>query len=83
MLPIYFETKYRKLKEQTFGNRHFTLITKIDGDLTALENDLRQLLGPLHADGPLLIQTDEVTRRIRIEGIYLDQVSEFLVSKGF
>lgn len=83
MLPIYLATKHRKKKEQTFGIRYLTVIRKIDGDMSALEKELRTLLEPLHKEGPLLMQVDEVTRAIRVEGIFLETVSEFLLSKGF
>lgn len=51
--------------------------------MKALAKDLRKILQQKCENHMLLCQVDEVTRSIKIEGIFLEEVSNFLLSKGF
>nr|VZI12704.1 unnamed protein product [Spirometra erinaceieuropaei] len=46
MLPVYLSVKERKRREQTYGKRMLTVITKVGGDMQALASDLEALLKP-------------------------------------
>ncbi|THD19283.1 39S ribosomal protein L49 mitochondrial [Fasciola hepatica] len=83
MLPVYYEEKQRKLAEQAHGMRQLTVIKHVDGDMWALAEDLRHLLQPKCEAGLFMCQVDEATRRIRIEGLFLEDVAQFLLSRGF
>ncbi|KAF5397440.1 39S ribosomal protein L49 mitochondrial [Paragonimus heterotremus] len=83
MLPVYYKEKHRKAAERSHGTRPLTVIRHIDGDMWALADDLRALLQPKCEGGLFLCQVDEVTRVIKIEGIFLEEVSQFLLSRGF
>ncbi|CAL8103931.1 unnamed protein product [Calicophoron daubneyi] len=83
MLPVYFEERQRKDREQAHGQRQLTVIKHVDGDMWALVNDLRTLLEPKCDGGLFLCQVDEATRKIRIEGIFLEEVAQFLLDHGF
>ncbi|CAH8668570.1 unnamed protein product [Schistosoma bovis] len=83
MLPVYYTEKQRKKKEHTHGTRQLTVIRHVDGDMQALADDLRTLLQPKCEAGLFLCQVDEVTRCIKIEGLFQEEVAKFLLSKGF
>ncbi|KER25271.1 hypothetical protein T265_07255 [Opisthorchis viverrini] len=83
MLPVYYKQKERKKAERSHGTRNLTIIRHIDGDMWALAEDLRQLLQPKCDGGLFLCQVDEATRQIKMEGIFLEEVSSFLLSCGF
>ncbi|CAH8873417.1 unnamed protein product [Trichobilharzia szidati] len=83
MLPVYYMEKQRKQKERSHGVRQLTVIRHIDGDMHALAEDLRTLLQPKCEAGLFLHQVDEVTRCIKIEGLFQEEVANFLLSKGF
>ncbi|VDN43604.1 unnamed protein product [Dibothriocephalus latus] len=83
MLPVYLSVKGRKRREQTYGERMLTVITKVGGDMQALASDLEAILKPKCESGLFLCQVDEATRKIIIDGIFLDEVSAFLLENGF
>nr|CDS19302.1 39S ribosomal protein L49 mitochondrial [Echinococcus granulosus] len=83
MLPVYLKIKERKRREQTHGKRMLTVITKVGGDISALAAELETLLKGKCETGRLLCQVDEVTQKIIIDGVFLDEVAAFLIENGF
>nr|VZI33917.1 unnamed protein product [Spirometra erinaceieuropaei] len=81
--PYTVTRSQRKRREQTYGKRMLTVITKVGGDMQALASDLEALLKPKCESGLFLCQVDEATRKIIIDGIFLDEVSAFLIENGF
>ncbi|KAK3594331.1 hypothetical protein CHS0354_024267 [Potamilus streckersoni] len=74
-LPVYLQVKVG-------GTRKLTLIRKIDGDIWALEADIRNFLEPITGK-KCLTQVHEVARFIRVRGNYVTEVGKFLIDKGF
>ncbi|CAD5123061.1 DgyrCDS11441 [Dimorphilus gyrociliatus] len=74
-LPVYLESRLG-------GWHHLTVIRYCDGDLWALEADLRAEINKVKGEEPLT-QVDEVCGKVRLKGAFLKEVSDFLISKGF
>ena len=74
---------YARVTKREFRTQHLTEISKIEGDIWALEADLREFLEK-EVGGEELIRTQvhEVARRIRIRGQHQPQVAAFLLDKG-
>ncbi|XP_062456813.1 large ribosomal subunit protein mL49 [Rhea pennata] len=70
---------YRQL---TKGNRKMTVIRKIEGDIWALEGELKAFLAPLAGRQPLT-QVNELTGTLRIKGHFDGEVRAWLLQKGF
>lgn len=66
----------------TNGNRMTTLIRKVEGDIWALEKDMRQHLKEVTGKD-LPTQVNEVTGTVRVKGQLDVELKEWLVSKGF
>lgn len=66
----------------TFGNRQTTLIRKVEGDIWALEKDVKQYLKELTGK-ELPTQVNEVTMTLKVKGHFDAELKEWLVSKGF
>nr|XP_006136668.1 39S ribosomal protein L49, mitochondrial [Pelodiscus sinensis] len=69
-------------KDITSGNRRMTVIRKIEGDIWALEKEVKEFLTQL-AGKPPPIQVNEVTASIRIKGYFDNELKEWLLNKGF
>ncbi|XP_074861079.1 large ribosomal subunit protein mL49 [Carettochelys insculpta] len=69
-------------KDITSGNRRMTVIRKIEGDIWALEEEVKEFLTQL-AGKPPSIQVNEVTGSIRIKGYFDNELKEWLLNKGF
>ncbi|XP_032660293.1 large ribosomal subunit protein mL49 isoform X2 [Chelonoidis abingdonii] len=69
-------------KDITSGNRRMTVIRKIEGDIWALEEEVKEFLTQL-AGKPPPIQVNEVTGSIRIKGYFDNELKEWLLNKGF
>ncbi|KAL4660005.1 39S ribosomal protein L49, mitochondrial [Arapaima gigas] len=66
----------------TNNSRKTTLLRKIEGDIWALEKDVREYLEQL--TGKVLpTQVNEVTRSIRIKGHFDKELKDWLLKKGF
>lgn len=66
----------------TSGNRKTTLIRKVEGDIWALEKDVKQyLMGVTGKELPT--QVNEVTMTLKVKGHFDAELKEWLVSKGF
>nr|XP_055064389.1 mitochondrial ribosomal protein L49 [Misgurnus anguillicaudatus] len=73
-VPVYSDIKY--------GNQHSTLLRKIEGDIWALNKDVKEfLLGLTGKDPPT--QVNEVTGTIRIKGPFEKELKDWLLNKGF
>ncbi|XP_063800918.1 large ribosomal subunit protein mL49 [Pseudophryne corroboree] len=66
----------------THGNRHMTIIRKIEGDIWALETEVRDFLTQLTGKTPA-IQVNEINRTIRVKGYYDKELKTWLGEKGF
>lgn len=66
----------------TFGNRKTTLIRKVEGDIWALEKDVKQYLKEVTGK-ELPTQVNEVTMTLKVKGHFDAELKEWLVSKGF
>lgn len=64
------------------GNRKTTVIRKIEGDIWALEKDVKEYLTQKSGKTPLT-QVHEVTRTIRIKGHFDVELKCWLMDKGF
>ncbi|XP_029467275.1 39S ribosomal protein L49, mitochondrial [Rhinatrema bivittatum] len=66
----------------THGNRHMTVIRKIDGDIWALEKEVKEFLTQLSGQTPAT-QVNEVSRSLRIKGYFSKELQAWLMDKGF
>jgi large subunit ribosomal protein L49 len=63
------------------GNRPFTTICKVEGDIWALDADVRQYVTE-RTGRTTYTRVDEVCRKLWVRGRHVEMLSEFLVSKG-
>lgn len=68
--------------DQTKGNRRTTLVRKVEGDIWALEKDVKQYLQEVTGK-ELPTQVNEVTMTLKVKGHYDKELKEWLVAKGF
>lgn len=73
-IPIYTDV--------TNSNRKLTLIRKVEGDIWALEKDVRQYLQEVTGK-ELPTQVNEVTMTLKVKGHFDKELKDWLVSKGF
>ncbi|KAE8607184.1 hypothetical protein XENTR_v10011070 [Xenopus tropicalis] len=66
----------------THGNRHMTVVRKIEGDIWALELEVRNFLTELTGKTPPT-QVNEISRTIRIKGYHDKELRTWLAEKGF
>ncbi|KAJ8246954.1 hypothetical protein GJAV_G00257140 [Gymnothorax javanicus] len=66
----------------THGNRMMTLLRKIEGDIWALEKDVKEHLHKLTGKVPPT-QVNEVTMTIRVKGDFDKELKQWLIGKGF
>lgn len=66
----------------THGSRRTTLIRKVEGDMWALEKDVKQYLKEVTGK-ELPTQVNEVTMTLKVKGHFELELKEWLVSKGF
>ncbi|EOA89919.1 hypothetical protein ACJQWK_02880 [Exserohilum turcicum] len=71
-LPIY--TDYKR-----GGNLHQTLVRKITGDVMALRDELRVFLNKKDED----VIINSLTRHIVVKGHHANEITQFLVARGF
>ncbi|KYO27847.1 39S ribosomal protein L49, mitochondrial [Alligator mississippiensis] len=67
----------------TTGNRKMTLIRKIEGDIWALEGEVKEFLAQLLGKTPPPTQVNELTSTIRIKGYFDAEIKAWLLDKGF
>ncbi|XP_061590744.1 mitochondrial ribosomal protein L49 [Cololabis saira] len=66
----------------THGNRWMTLVRKVEGDIWALEKDVKQHLQQLTGK-ELPTQVNEVTMTLRVKGDFHKELKDWLASRGF
>ncbi|MEE6523582.1 hypothetical protein FKM82_022567 [Ascaphus truei] len=66
----------------THGNRHMTVIRKIEGDIWALDAEVQGFLTQLMGKSPPT-QVNEISRTIRVKGYYDKELRAWLAEKGF
>ncbi|XP_074499263.1 large ribosomal subunit protein mL49 [Sebastes fasciatus] len=66
----------------THGSRRTTLIRKVEGDIWALEKDVKQHLKEVMGK-ELPTQVNEVTMTLKVKGHVDSEIKEWLASKGF
>jgi large subunit ribosomal protein L49 len=64
------------------GNRPFTTISKVEGDIWALDADVRQFVSE-HTGKTTYTRVDEVCSKLWVRGRHLEILSQFLISRGF
>ncbi|KAM9342014.1 large ribosomal subunit protein mL49 [Pholidichthys leucotaenia] len=66
----------------THGNRKMTLVRKVEGDIWALEKDVKEFLKTVTGK-EFPTQVNEVTGTLKIKGHFDQELKDWLVSKGF
>nr|XP_019964112.1 PREDICTED: 39S ribosomal protein L49, mitochondrial [Paralichthys olivaceus] len=66
----------------TNSNRRTTLVRKVEGDIWALEKDVKQYLKTVTGK-ELPTQVNEVTKTLRVKGHFDKELKEWLAGKGF
>ncbi|KAK3733018.1 hypothetical protein RRG08_002621 [Elysia crispata] len=77
MLPVYSQTH-----TTWYGTTHYVSIKKIEGDIWALEADLREHVLKITGQKFVNTQVHEVGRFIRVRGQHRDLIANFLLEKG-
>ncbi|KAM8862884.1 large ribosomal subunit protein mL49 [Spinachia spinachia] len=68
--------------DMTHGSRRTTLVRKVEGDIWALEKDIKQHLKEVMGMEPLT-QVNEVSMTLKVKGHVESELKEWLASKGF
>lgn len=76
MIPVYLQTTFR-------GQRRITIVRHIQGDIWALEKDLRAIVERARNGKLCATRVNELSGQIHIHGDYVDVLREHLKSKGF
>ncbi|KAM4563738.1 large ribosomal subunit protein mL49 [Odontesthes bonariensis] len=66
----------------THGNRKMTLVRKVEGDIWALEKDVKQYLKEVTGK-ELPTQVNEVTMTLKVKGHFDKELKDWLAVKGF
>ncbi|XP_026188689.1 large ribosomal subunit protein mL49 [Mastacembelus armatus] len=66
----------------THGSRRTTLVRKVEGDIWALEKDVKQFLKEVTGQ-ELPTQVNEVTMTLKVKGHFDKELKDWLVGKGF
>ncbi|XP_054649980.1 mitochondrial ribosomal protein L49 [Dunckerocampus dactyliophorus] len=66
----------------THGNRKMTLVRKVEGDIWALEKDVKQYLKDVTGKD-LPTQVNEVTMTLKVKGHFDKELKDWLTTKGF
>ncbi|GFN82830.1 39S ribosomal protein l49, mitochondrial [Plakobranchus ocellatus] len=77
MLPVYCQ-----MKNTWYGTTHYVSIKKIEGDIWALEADLREHVLKTTGQKKVNTQVHEVGRFIRVRGQHRDLIAKFLLERG-
>ncbi|XP_076875655.1 large ribosomal subunit protein mL49 [Brachyhypopomus gauderio] len=73
-VPVYSDIKH--------GNQMITLLRKVEGDIWALDKDVKEHLQKLTGKEPPT-QVNEITGTIRIKGQFDKELKEWLLKQGF
>ncbi|KAM6983142.1 large ribosomal subunit protein mL49 [Tautogolabrus adspersus] len=66
----------------THGNRQITIVRKVEGDIWALENEVKQFLKEVTGKD-LPTQVNEVTGTLKVKGHFDVELKDWLANKGF
>ncbi|XP_013871721.1 large ribosomal subunit protein mL49 [Austrofundulus limnaeus] len=66
----------------THGNRKITMVRKVEGDIWALDKDVREYLKEVTGK-ELPTQVNEVTNTLKVKGHFDQELKAWLISKGF
>ncbi|XP_041655812.1 mitochondrial ribosomal protein L49 [Cheilinus undulatus] len=66
----------------THGNRKMTLVRKVEGDIWALEKDVKEFLKEVTGND-LPTQVNEVTMTLKVKGHFDVELKDWLAKKGF
>ncbi|KAJ0036398.1 hypothetical protein NQD34_005075 [Periophthalmus magnuspinnatus] len=73
-IPVYTDV--------THGNRLITIVRKVEGDIWALEKDVKAFLKDVTGKD-LPTQVNEVTMTLKVKGHFDRELKEWLLNKGF
>ncbi|XP_034473582.1 probable 39S ribosomal protein L49, mitochondrial [Drosophila innubila] len=76
MVPVYLHTRFR-------GQRRLTVVRRVQGDIWALERDLRAVVERARNGKLCATRVNELSGQIHIHGDYVDVLREHLKAKGF
>ncbi|ALC48507.1 mRpL49 [Drosophila busckii] len=76
MVPVYLQTRFR-------GERRITVVRRIQGNIWALEQELREVVQRARNGKICATRVNELSGQIHIHGDYVDILREHLKSKGF
>lgn len=74
-VPVYLSSTFR-------GQRKITKLRRIEGDIWALEKELKQTLQSA-LKKRIETRVNEVSGQIDFKGIHVDMISDYLMAKGF
>lgn len=74
-VPVYLSSTFR-------GQRKITKLRRVEGDIWALEKDLKQTLQSA-LKKRVETRVNEVSGQIDFKGIHVDMISDYLMAKGF
>lgn len=74
-VPVYLVSTFR-------GQRKITKVRRIEGDIWALEKDLKEALQKTRKQR-VETRVNEVSGQIDVKGIHVDEISDFLMQRGF
>lgn len=74
-MPVYLMSTFR-------GQRKVTKLRRVEGDIWALEKDLKTFLEKA-LKKRVETRVNEVSGQIDFKGIHVDMISEYLMEKGF
>lgn len=75
LMPVYLDITYR-------GTRHMTVIKFVQGDIWALEEDLRRFIEN-YIGKKIITRVNEFAGFVTLKGDYVNLVKEHLMKKGF
>ncbi|ESO03919.1 hypothetical protein HELRODRAFT_191798 [Helobdella robusta] len=64
------------------GNRHFTVVHKVEGDIKKFDEEVKKYLSK-KTNNKIYTTVNEVCCKLWIRGLHLENVSQFLTDKGF
>ena len=85
-VAVYERTEQAKHRDGTpdiYNEFQLTLVKNIDGDIWALEKDLRRVIKATHQLDKVQSSVCELTGKITFLGFYRYCIRDFLVSHGF
>ncbi|XP_030381545.1 probable 39S ribosomal protein L49, mitochondrial isoform X2 [Scaptodrosophila lebanonensis] len=76
MVPVYLHTRFR-------GQRRLTVVRRVQGDIWALERDLRAVVESARNGKLCASRVNELSGQIYFHGDYVDVLRDHLKSQGF